>query len=202
MFTCTILKGCNGSGKSTIPITLKQWYDSVEIPVTLQAGKACITFIPVLGLAVLGKYNDKTGGCDSYHKPRILELLSVVFPNTVLFPHILYEGSMFADTKIPYVEFMAGMSRVVARKTLSLSLYLPVEEAIRRVEKRNGGVKMKNNAKKLRDKHRAVPPQTAWLKQNAKKYNINVLEYENKGTREDLVHFYLREVLGYDIQSK
>lgn len=136
------IRGCNGAGKSTIPMSMmgdpemrvKFLYD--------KAGKklSAITVFPTYGWVALGTYFNKTGGMDTLKNNEITR--KTLFFALKKFPeyNILMEGIMASTIRSTYINlFHEVEEKYPDVKVLILSLLPPVEVAISRVYSRNGG---------------------------------------------------------------
>lgn len=140
------IRGCNGSGKSTIPLSMmkdpKMWVWDI---VGSDGKKHCsFTVFPSFKWLALGTYFNKTGGLDTIRdKYTIRECL---FAALDAFPEydIIMEGILASTTFSSYAElFNEVEDRYEDTKVVILSLMPPVEVAIDRVYQRNGGKPVK-----------------------------------------------------------
>lgn len=141
------VRGCNGSGKSTIPLSMMddpQMY-VVEKPYKGKNRKL-LTVFPTYGWVVLGSYHNKCGGLDGYvdtdmikkgvwyvlkHYSEYNILMEGVIPSTV---YSTYE-TLFHEVQEKYPE----------RTVIVVSLLPPVEECLKRIQQRNGGKPIKED---------------------------------------------------------
>ena len=141
------IRGCNGSGKSTIPLSMKDDPQMfvVEKPYKGKQRKL-LTIFPTYGWIALGSYHNKCGGLDGYadtdmikkglwyalkHYPEYHILMEGVIPSTV---YSTYER-LFLEVQQAYPE----------RKVIVMNLLPPVEECLKRIQKRNGGKPIKED---------------------------------------------------------
>lgn len=140
------IRGCNGSGKSTIPLSMM---DDPELCVeTLydSSGERVVSFtvFPAYGWIALGTYFNKTGGLDTVRSIEHTKL--ALHAALSLYPEydVLMEGILCSTTFSSYAALYHEVEKQYKRKVIILSLMPPVEEAIHRVYKRNGGKQVKN----------------------------------------------------------
>jgi predicted ABC-type ATPase len=132
------LKGCNGSGKSTVPIRMiKGDEQTVLITMSVDDKKPVATFCPQFQVVILGTYLTACGGCDSLGNTQVVkELLKKLWKKDV---HILYEGVIVGDIKSTFYEVMIGFRNVHPRDVHFCFMGTKLEECLRRIQKRNGG---------------------------------------------------------------
>lgn len=135
------IRGCNGSGKSTIPLSMMKDPEMyvVEKPYHGRQRKL-LTVFPSYGWIALGSYHNKCGGLDGFvdtnmvkkafwytlkHYPEYNIIMEGVIPSTV---YSTYE-QLFSLAQEEYPD----------RKIIVLNLLPPVEECLRRIQQRNGG---------------------------------------------------------------
>lgn len=142
------IRGCNGAGKSTIPMSM---LDDPEMYVVTKPykgkDKGILTVFPTYGWVALGTYKNKTGGLD-------------VFPNNELthkafwyalkkFPEydILMEGVIASTIRSTYVNlFNEAKEKYPERQVLIVNFIPPLEVCLERVQLRNGGKAINESA--------------------------------------------------------
>lgn len=141
------VRGCNGSGKSTIPLSMMDDPEMyvIEKPYKNKQRKL-FTVFPSYGWMALGSYHNKCGGLDGYvdtdmikkgfwyalkHFPEYNILMEGVIPSTV---YSTYEKL-----------FLEAMKMYPERKFIVLNLLPPVEECLKRIQARNGGKEIKED---------------------------------------------------------
>lgn len=146
------IRGCNGAGKSTIPMQMLE--SDPDAAVYTDKNGTKFTVFPALGWVALGKYSTstKTGGMDTIstkaEKQALLRFLWRNYPDF----DILMEGVIDATIFSTYVELFDLYKRrieareVSLRKIIVLSLLPPVEVCIARVYERNGGKPINEDA--------------------------------------------------------
>ena len=146
------IRGCNGAGKSTIPLSMMYDPDMcVETLLDSQCQRiAAITVFPNYGWVALGTYFNKTGGLDTIS---CIEAVKTALHAAIcLYPDydVLMEGILCSTTFSSYSAIFHDIESTYGMQVIVLSLMPPVEEAIKRVYDRNGGKPVKENL--IRDK--------------------------------------------------
>lgn len=143
------IRGCNGAGKSTIPMSMMDDPEMFVQELLGSDGKkiSALTVFPTYGWVALGTYFNKTGGLDTLKNNEITRI--TLYAALDLFPEydVLMEGIMASTIRSTYIDLfheIEGYYRNV--KVLIMSLLPPVEIAISRVYKRNGGKPIKEDA--------------------------------------------------------
>lgn len=145
------IRGCNGAGKSTIPLSMMSDPDMYVQEVLGSDGKkiGAVTVFPSWGWVALGTYFNKTGGLDVIRNnwcTRATLLFAIE-----LFPEydILMEGIMASTIRSTYIDLFHDIEDYYgddAPQVMILSLVPPVEVAIQRIYQRNGGKPIKEDA--------------------------------------------------------
>ena len=143
------IRGCNGAGKSTIPMSMMDDPDMFVQELIGSDGKkiSALTVFPSYGWVVLGTYFNKTGGLDTLKNNEITRM--TLYAALDLFPEydILMEGIMASTIRSTYIDLFHEIEDTYnGLKVLIVSLLPPVEIAISRVYKRNGGKPIKEDA--------------------------------------------------------
>lgn len=151
------IRGCNGSGKSTIPMSMMDDPDMFVQELVGSDNKkiSALTVFPSYGWVALGTYFNKTGGLDTLKNNEITRM--TLYAALGLFPEydILMEGIMASTIRSTYIDLFHEIEDIYEGiKVLIISLLPPVEIAISRVYKRNGGKPIKEDA--VRGKWRTV----------------------------------------------
>ena len=134
------IRGCNGAGKSTIPMSMMDDPDMFVQELVGSDGKkiSALTVFPSYGWVALGTYlknNDATR--------------MTLYAALDLFPEydVLMEGIMASTIRSTYIDLFHEIEdNYKGLKVLIVSLLPPVEVAIFRVYKRNGGKPIKEDA--------------------------------------------------------
>lgn len=134
------IRGTNGSGKSTIPISMKDDPYMYEVVRPYKGKpKKILTVFPNYGWVALGDYNNQTGGLDKFPNKefirKVLEYALKKFPEY----NILLEGILVSTTYSTYAELFAEMQETYGVQPVIYYLMPPVETCIARIKKRNGG---------------------------------------------------------------
>lgn len=145
------IRGCNGAGKSTIPMSMlddpKMFVQDIIGSDHKRIGS--ITVFPSYGWMALGTYFNKTGGMDGFKNNWCTR--SVLFAALELFPEydLLMEGIMASTIRSTYIDLFHEVEEHygdMAPQVIVISLLPPVETAISRVYARNGGKPIKEDA--------------------------------------------------------
>lgn len=150
------IRGCNGSGKSTIPMSMMDDPDMYTIEKPYKGKrKKILTVFPTYKWVALGTYFNKTGGLD-------------VFPNNELtqkalwyalkkFPEydIIMEGVISSTIKSTYINLFHDVEeKYPDTKIVVMNFVPPLEVCLNRIQKRNGGKPIKEEA--VRNKWKIV----------------------------------------------
>lgn len=140
------IRGCNGAGKSTIPMSMMDDHEMYVHEITGSDGKkiSAITVFPTYKWVALGTYFNKTGGLDTLKNNAVTKL--TLFAALDGFPEydVLMEGSMASTIRSTYIDLFHEVEdyywgKGEELKVLIISLIPPVDVALSRVYKRNGG---------------------------------------------------------------
>lgn len=152
------LRGCNGAGKSTIPMSMMDDPEMYVHDIMGSDGKriSAITVFPSYGWVALGTYFNKTGGMDTLKNTAVTKM--TLYAALDGFPeyNVLMEGILASTVRSTYIDLFHEVEKHYGKqlKVLIISLLPPVEVAISRVYSRNGGKPIKEDA--VRDKWRIV----------------------------------------------
>lgn len=143
------IRGCNGSGKSTIPMSMMNDPKMFVQELSGSDGKkiSSLTVFPSYGWVALGTYFNKTGGLDTLKNNAVTRM--TLYAALDLFPEydVLMEGIMASTIRSTYIDLFHEIEDTYkGLKVLIVSLLPPVEVAISRVYKRNGGKPIKEDA--------------------------------------------------------
>lgn len=143
------IRGCNGAGKSTIPMSMMDDPSMFVQELVGSDGKkiSALTVFPSYGWVALGTYFNKTGGLDTLKNNEITRM--TLYAALDLFPEydILMEGIMASTIRSTYIDLFHEIEDTYkGLKVLIISLLPPVEIAISRVYARNGGKPIKEDA--------------------------------------------------------
>lgn len=143
MRTLVNIRGCNGAGKSTIPMSMMDDPEMYVHEIRGSDGKrmSAITVFPTYGWVALGTYFNKTGGMDTLRDnwTTRMTLYSALdgFPEY----NVLMEGIMASTIRSTYIDLFQEVQEYYGDDLtiMIISLLPPVEVAISRVYSRNGG---------------------------------------------------------------
>ena len=143
------IRGCNGSGKSTIPMSMMDDPKMFVQDLIEQNGKriGAITVFPSYGWVALGTYFNKTGGLDTIGDNEATRI--TLYAALDLFPKydVLMEGIMASTIRSTYIDlFHTVENQYEDLQVLIISLLPPVNVAISRVYERNGGKPIQEEA--------------------------------------------------------
>lgn len=171
------IRGTNGSGKSTIPISMKDDPDMYEVTRPYQGKpKKILTVFPTYKWVALGDYNNPTGGLDKFPNKAFTE--KVLYYALKKFPeyNILMEGILAATTYSTYADLFRRVQESYGIQPVVYYLMPPVETCIERIKKRNGGKEFKENL--VRDKYRMMERGIEKFK-NAGEFPVVVVDNSN-----------------------
>lgn len=143
------IRGCNGAGKSTIPMSMMDDPEMFVQELLGSDGKkiSALTVFPTYGWVALGTYFNKTGGLDTLKNNEVTRI--TLYAALDLFPEydVLMEGIMASTIRSTYIDLFHEVEDTYkGLKVIIVSLLPPVEIAISRVYKRNGGKPIKEDA--------------------------------------------------------
>lgn len=137
------IRGCNGAGKSTIPMSMMDDPGMYVHEIRGSDGKrmSAITVFPTYGWVALGTYFNKTGGMDTLRDNWTTRM--TLYAALDGFPeyNVLMEGIMASTIRSTYIDLFQEVQEYYGDDLtiMILSLLPPVEVAISRVYSRNGG---------------------------------------------------------------
>ena len=143
MRTLVNIRGCNGAGKSTIPMSMMDDPEMYVHEIRGSDGKrmSAITVFPTYGWVALGTYFNKTGGMDTLRDNWTTRM--TLYAALDGFPeyNVLMEGIMASTIRSTYIDLFQEVQEYYGDDLtiMILSLLPPVEVAISRVYSRNGG---------------------------------------------------------------
>lgn len=141
------IRGCNGAGKSTIPLSMLDDPKLSESYIYSSDAKriATITVFPTYGWVALGKYSNKCGGLDTIKDiatvKRALEYALIRYPKYDL----IMEGILCSTTYSSYADMFHKVEKKYSVQPIILSLMPPVEVCLSRIQERNGGKPIKED---------------------------------------------------------
>lgn len=141
--TLVNIRGCNGAGKSTIPMSMMDDPEMYVHEIRGSDGKrmSAITVFPTYGWVALGTYFNKTGGMDTLRDNWTTRM--TLYAALDGFPeyNVLMEGIMASTIRSTYIDLFHEVQEYYGDDLtiMIISLLPPVEVAISRVYSRNGG---------------------------------------------------------------
>lgn len=147
------IRGCNGAGKSTIPMSMMGDPEMYVHEIMGSDGKkiGAITVFPTYRWVALGTYFNKTGGMDTLRNNETTRM--TLYAALDGFPeyNVLMEGIMASTIRSTYIDLFREVERYYLDaeeplKVIILSIIPPIEVALNRVYKRNGGKPIKEEA--------------------------------------------------------
>lgn len=143
------IRGCNGAGKSTIPMSMMDDPKMFVQDLYYSDGKkmGALTVFPSYGWVALGTYFNKTGGMDTLKNNEVTRMTLCAALD--LFPEydVLMEGIMASTIRSTYIDLFHAIEDAYDNVQVMVFSFLPpVEIALRRVYKRNGGKPIKEDA--------------------------------------------------------
>lgn len=143
------IRGCNGAGKSTIPMSMMDDPDMYVHEIRGSDGKrmSAITVFPTYGWVALGTYFNKTGGMDTLRDNWTTRMTMYAALDGFPEYNVLMEGIMASTIRSTYIDLFQEVQEYYDDlKVIILSLLPPVEIAISRVYSRNGGKPIQEEA--------------------------------------------------------
>lgn len=141
------IRGCNGSGKSTIPMSMMELDPEFEVVMlgvskTGKPSSPALTIFHKLGWIALGTYFNKTGGMDTY-KNNADTLMALMYA-LEHYPEydIVMEGVIASTIKSTYAELFKKLESE-GHQVLIMSFLPPLSVCLERIQKRNGGKPIK-----------------------------------------------------------
>lgn len=139
------IRGTNGSGKSTIPMSMLDDPDMYVITKPYQGKPTKIaTVFPNYGWVVLGTYFNKTGGLDCLKNNGITQKAFWYVLKKYPEYNLLMEGIISSTIFSTYLElFTNAQDRYTDLQVIVLELTTPVKICLDRIQQRNGGKPIK-----------------------------------------------------------
>lgn len=137
------IRGCNGAGKSTIPMSMMDDPDMYVHEIMGSDGKriSAITVFPNYGWVALGTYFNKTGGLDTLRNNDVTRM--TLYAALDGFPEydVLMEGIMASTIRSTYIDLFHEVEEHYQGElqVLVISLLPPISTCLERVYSRNGG---------------------------------------------------------------
>ena len=150
------IRGCNGSGKSTIPLMM---HSCKSIILTME-GKDVATFFPDYKIIAIGTYRNKTGGLDTFGTNEMTEKVLNMLCTTGC--NIIAEGVISSTIKSTYATLFSNIQSVHGYTSHIMLLLPPVEVCLQRIQQRNGGKEIDEEL--VKSKWRTVERQYEFFK--------------------------------------
>lgn len=176
------IRGCNGSGKSTIVNEMMKYDDPFEVVDTFN-GKSTVMFtvFPQFKFISLGKYvsTRKCGGCDTFSSftPQYEDMGDFYskFLDKIwnIKYNIIMEGVIISTVLGTYLEIFQKLKGKNTRDVITYIITTPLDVCISRVKSRNGGVDI--NEKYIESKFRTVQKAVRIFRENG----LHVIECDN-----------------------
>ena len=140
------IRGCNGAGKSTIPLSMLQTdVDAFEVTWNYDGSERVVaTVFPKYQFLALGKYRTKCGGLDTLKTTQeVKDAVDVLWDCNF---HILMEGVLASTVRGTYVSLFQKMvqQHPVQRYVTIYNIIPPLKVCLQRVLQRNGGKPVKS----------------------------------------------------------
>lgn len=138
------IRGTNGSGKSTIPMSM---LDDPKMYVVKKEYKGkdrgVCTVFPTYGWVALGTYTTKCGGMDTFPDTEFTKkAVRWVLKNLPEY-NVMMEGILCSTVFSTYKELFEACQRRFGVKAIVLYLMPPLQVCLDRIQKRNGGKPIK-----------------------------------------------------------
>lgn len=135
------IRGCNGSGKSTIPMEFRDLDEnSFEVLWTYEGRqKVVATVFPSFNFLALGKYSNKCGGLDGFKTTDEIRFAVEVLWN--LNYNIIMEGIMASTVRQTYIDLFTRLQQEqdFKREIIVYNIVPTLETCLERIQLRNGG---------------------------------------------------------------
>lgn len=139
------IRGCNGAGKSSVPMSMMDDPDMYVIKKPYQGkSKDIATVFPNYGWIALGTYFNKTGGLDRFPNTEFTKKVFWYILKKYPDYNIVLEGVISSTVFSTYAElYKAAKQKYPETEFCVVYLMPPVETCIKRIYKRNGGKPIK-----------------------------------------------------------
>jgi len=192
------LRGCNGAGKSTIPMAMMddpKMY--IEWGTVDGKFRKLLTIFPTYGWLALGTYLNKTGGMDTFpnNKTTRIALKKALrkFPEY----NVIMEGVIASTIKSTYAElFSKAQIQYPELVVIILSLLPPIEVCLERIQQRNGGKSINEEA--VAGKWKTVDRNVLYFKEQG---FISLRVNSAKIRKERMLPAFLKTVNKYNIEE-
>ena len=143
------IRGCNGSGKSTIPMQMMEAdpeFEVIKLGVS-KTGRPCAPALTVfhnLKWVALGTYFSKTGGMDTYRSNADTKTALEYALNNYPDYDIVMEGVIASTIKSTYADLFNELESQ-GHQVLIIAFLPPLEVCLERIQQRNGGKPIKED---------------------------------------------------------
>lgn len=141
------IRGCNGAGKSTIPMSMMSDPGMFVQELLYSDGKrmAAFTVFPSYGWIALGTYFNKTGGLDGIRNMECT--IAALYAAVGMYPEydIIMEGILCSTVFSSYAELYHQIEQKASMQVLIISLLPPLDVCLERIQQRNGGKPIKED---------------------------------------------------------
>lgn len=134
------IRGCNGAGKSSIPMSLMDDPDMfiVSKPVGDKM-KKLFTVFPSYNIVALGTYFNKTGGCDGLNSTELVKKALRYALRKYPDFDILFEGVIISTVYSTWRDFFFAVTKHTKNtEVLILNLVPPLDTCLERIQQRTG----------------------------------------------------------------
>lgn len=137
------IRGCNGAGKSTIPMSMMDDPQMYVQKIIGSDGKkiSAVTVFPTYKWVALGTYFNKTGGLDTLKNNDVTRM--TLYAALDGFPEydVLMEGIMASTIRSTYIDLFHEIEQHYEGElqVIVISLLPPISTCLERVYSRNGG---------------------------------------------------------------
>ena len=140
------VRGCNGAGKSTIPMEmLRNDLDAFEVVWDYEGSERVVaTVFPKYQFLAIGKYQTKCGGLDSIKSTQeTKDAVDVLWDCNF---NILMEGVLASTVRGTYISLFQDMlqQHKTQRQVTIFNIIPPLEVCLQRIQQRNGGKPIKS----------------------------------------------------------
>lgn len=190
------IRGCNGSGKSTIPMSMMGFdpnFEVIKLGVS-KTGRPCnpaLTVFHKLKWVALGTYFNKTGGMDTYSTNADTEMaLNYALEHYPEYD-IVMEGVIASTIKSTYAKLFTNLEEQ-GHQVLIMNFLPPLRECLHRIQQRNGGKPIKEDL--VASKRRSVESGVEYFR-NTGLTSIKV--DTSRCTKENMLRNFMKTVEKY-----
>lgn len=140
------IRGCNGAGKSTVPMSMLQTDpDTFEVTWKYDGKERIVaTVFPKYQFLAVGKYQTKCGGLDSFKSTQEMkDAVDVLWDCNY---HVLMEGVLASTVRGTYINLFQDMVQrhSTQRQVVIFNIIPDLETCLERIQRRNGGKPIKS----------------------------------------------------------